>query len=105
MIWGPNAKGDYIVRTTYHLCQEAGNVDTTFTHNHAWNTIWNLDVQPKVKDFVWRACTSSLPMRMRLRDKGVDFPSLCMVCDCEGENVWHALINCYRSRRCFELEG
>lgn len=44
-------------------------------------------------------------VRTRLRDKGVDCPVLCMVCDREHESIWHALINCTRSQQCMQLAG
>lgn len=30
---------------------------------------------------------------------------MCVVCDSEGENVWHVPINCHSSRKCLEVMG
>lgn len=69
---------------------------------HDWKMIWRLEVPPKVRHFLWRACKNCLPTRVRLRDKGVECPTICEMCQGELETTWHALLSCTWSRQCWE---
>lgn len=57
-----------------------------------WHTLWSLQVPPKIKSFLWKACRDCLPTRSRLQGKGVHCPATCVVCSTEIENRWHVLL-------------
>lgn len=105
LIWNPDKKGEYTVRSAYHLCQEV----TYQLHDPAsscnWNFIWKLAVPLKVRNFVWRVCQNCVPTKTRLLEKGVDCPSVCEVCGNANETLWHALFTCSRSKKCWLEEN
>lgn len=70
-----------------------------------WKCIWQLNVPPKVRHFVWRMTQHCLPTRSRLHEKGVACPLECVVCGSSNETAWHALVICPRSKRCWQRVG
>lgn len=58
--------------------------------------IWDLFAPPKVKVFLWAACTCKgvLPTQSNLRSRGVKCSSLCVLCDRAIENTCHSLVSC-----------
>lgn len=43
---------------------------------------------------VWRAALNCLPIRVRLREKGIECPSTCVHCNGELENSFHTFLTC-----------
>ena len=59
-----------------------------------WNRIWQLQVPPKVKTFVWRVCSDILPTRLNLCRKMTPLDLACAICQQHDETVAHALWGC-----------
>ncbi|KAM6562357.1 hypothetical protein CsatB_022355 [Cannabis sativa] len=59
-----------------------------------WRQLWQLKVPPKVKNFLWRAVTGTLPTCVKLVIKHVDISVTCPVCNLQPETISHALISC-----------
>ncbi|XP_024634702.1 uncharacterized protein [Medicago truncatula] len=70
-----------------------------------WNSIWNLKLPPKVKNFIWRVCRNCLPTRMRLITKGVNCPTSCAICDICDEDAKHLFFECCKSVVCWQQVG
>ena len=63
-------------------------------HKYFWKQVWSLNVPSKIRHFIWRACTDSLPTKMNLI-KRVSIPNaLCERCGSEVEDSAHALWGC-----------
>jgi len=59
-----------------------------------WSGIWRLKVLPKVKNLVWRICRDCFPTRVKLRSRGVNCPSACVMCEDPHEDIYHIRFHC-----------
>lgn len=92
LTWALTKDGHYSVKTAYML-GKGGNLDVFY---QAWVDIWGMNVSPKVKHFLWRSCTNSLPTHFLLKFRHLIeddlFPWGCG----EIESTSHALFTCHR---------
>ncbi|KAK9986113.1 hypothetical protein SO802_031064 [Lithocarpus litseifolius] len=65
--------------------------------------IWKLNVPPKVRNFVWRACNDILPTRANLFRKKVCTDPLCAICGQTDETVGHVLWGCPMARNVWAM--
>ncbi|XP_062076041.1 uncharacterized protein LOC133780185 [Humulus lupulus] len=92
--WGREKYGHYTVTSAYRLLQE-GKEDHSMADNSGfWKKLWQLKVPPKVKDFLWRAVSSSLPTKFQLRIKKVEVGACCPWCLIAPETTYHVLVEC-----------
>nr|GLL38063.1 receptor like protein 30-like [Ipomoea trifida] len=56
----------------------------------SWNILWNLDLPPRLKNFMWQAAKGILPSRVKLRSRGVEMNPLCLICGEEEETDRYA---------------
>ena len=70
-------------------------------HESVWNYLWALIVPPKVKIFLWRACTECIPTGSTLMSKHVEIPEFCPLCNASIETPLHILVNCPVARGCW----
>lgn len=57
----------------------------------------------KVKIFIWRAAQNLLPTVGNLWRRRVVKYHFCQRCNCRGEDVFHALIECKAAKRVWKL--
>lgn len=79
-----------LAKTTYMLRKEL-NFETL---HEAWSYIWGLKVPPKIRHFLWRMGTGTLPVCTLLKQRHLIDEARCPWCDIEEESVGHALFNC-----------
>ena len=70
LVWKENKKGLFSIKTAYQVASRMKQVEQV-EHSSArvdkmWNRIWQLHVPPKVRNFVWRACSDILPTHKNL---------------------------------------
>ena len=99
LIWGGTKNGVYAVRSGYHfMLNERAQVDLgpsdTTKMTQLWNTIWSIQVPPKARHFLWRACHESLPTRSNLHHRLILDDPRCANCTNRVENALHALWQC-----------
>uniref|UniRef100_A0A2N9H705 Reverse transcriptase zinc-binding domain-containing protein n=1 Tax=Fagus sylvatica TaxID=28930 RepID=A0A2N9H705_FAGSY len=99
LIWTGTKNGQFTVRSAYHFllaqqrCGDASSsTDSLWTS--LWKAIWSARVQPKMKLFIWRACSDILPTQGNLFRRGVSNAKSCRWCEDEVETVSHALWQC-----------
>ncbi|XP_021721482.1 uncharacterized protein LOC110689043 [Chenopodium quinoa] len=63
-----------------------------------WKKIWNTNVLPRVKVFMWRACQNALPTRKGIGSRISGYDTTCYVCHQEVEDVLHAIKECALAR-------
>ena len=98
--WRFDKNGNYSVRSAY---RDILNNDTALNQHcvtGSWNSIWNLKLPPKVKNFMWRACRNCLPTRVKLQSRGVQCPLDCAVCAGPHEDSSHLFFDCGKSIIC-----
>lgn len=101
MVWAWTKNGSFTVRIAYgvafHFLKEGkkqddkgGSSDTT-KMKEFWTSIWQLECPNKVKQFLWKACTTILPTNSRLASRKVtndDRCGLCGMCETSGHILW-----------------
>ena len=63
-------------------------------HRKFWNNLWKLNIPNKVKFFLWRAYTHSIPTMLNLCKRKIVPSSACNHCHVGEESVLHALWSC-----------
>ncbi|CAD6237159.1 unnamed protein product [Miscanthus lutarioriparius] len=105
--WAFEKHGQYLVRSAYRLLkveQAAGETGASRECQH-WQTVWKLDVPPKVRVFWWRVLHNSLPSKFELKRRHVAKESFCEYCGDPEETLYHVAIQCPLARRFWaELE-
>lgn len=94
--------GSYSVKSAYRLIQDDKPSFNTDDNLGFWRNLWNLKIPLKVKIFLWRASTSSLPTKDLLRAKKVQVNDLCPMCNDQPEFVLHVFVNCAYATSCWE---
>ena len=59
-----------------------------------WKMIWAMNVPPKVKSFLWRACSNILPTRENLRRRKVQVDERCELCRQQPKTRAYLLWEC-----------
>ena len=109
--WVGTSRGEFTVQSAYHMLKEKEWAkDGSSSSNPArsqqiWKLIWKLGVQPKIKNFLWRACSNILPTRTKLFDKKILSTYSCTFCQEEAETVIHILWSCPHAREAWQLSG
>ncbi|XP_048497844.1 uncharacterized protein LOC125496440 [Beta vulgaris subsp. vulgaris] len=101
LTWAYSKDGLYSVKIAYMLGKR-GNLDD---FHRAWGIIWSLEVSPKVRHFLWRICTNSLPVRAALKRRHVTDDDRCPRCSCEEEYAQHAFFDYTHAIQLYDSVG
>ena len=88
----------YSVKNAYRYFMSSSTLLSVYVNPSVWNNIWALQIPPKVRNLVWRACSSSLPTKIALRTKHVDIAETCPMCNAEMEDTLHVFVKCPYAR-------
>ena len=72
-------------------------------HAWTWKEIWSLNVPPKIRTFIWRACSNCLPTRDNLHRRRVRVEPTYELCKQEPETTTHILWTCPFARNVWAL--
>nr|POE85851.1 hypothetical protein CFP56_18200 [Quercus suber] len=80
------------------LCDEARRKEASSSNAGLvagfWTKIWKLGVPGKVKHFLWRACTNSLPTKLNLVKRKIMNKAVYHLCGQTDKDTLHALWGC-----------
>ena len=99
LIWSRERCGKYSVRSAYRLlcdemyANEPGCSDVG-VWKLFWKRVWSVRVPHKVRQFLWRACTESLPTMANMKRRCIAPSASCPFCHLEDEDVRHVLWSC-----------
>ena len=73
-----------------------GSSHLTKQHIHkmcqcSWIIIWSLNVQSKVRNFLWRTSHNALPVKQNLRRRHILNEDTCELCKLKTKSIFHAL--------------
>ncbi|KAK1390491.1 hypothetical protein POM88_018669 [Heracleum sosnowskyi] len=59
-----------------------------------WKMIWKIKCPPKLRNFLWRVCSNSLPTAYNLFKRSCGISPLCLICSSALETTEHFLLEC-----------
>ena len=107
LVWPAERSGQFSVKTRYKcLCEDlqVGEHDSVFVEvqRSLWKGAWRLNVLGKIKHFLWKSCTNSLPTKENLLKKTIISENVCHLCSEHPEDVMHALWGCTKVRQMWQ---
>jgi hypothetical protein len=108
--WHYDEKEIFLVKTAYHLYMTVFNshiAGTSGTGDSAvqWKRIWDLNVVPKIKQFIWRLAHNSLPLKVNIKRRGIECNTLCVCCKKLDEDGAHLFLKCKEVKKVWKLIG
>ena len=98
-IWGPSSSGLFTVKTANWLSHKLPTPAEKWPHR--W--IWQLDIPPKLKLFMWQICHNSLGVRGILAHRNIVPFSTCAICTDHTESLDHLFGGCPSLRPLWQL--
>lgn len=92
--WDGDPQGRYSVKEGYKAWCSVNAQPIPNASEVRWSHLWGLNVPAKVRLFLWRICSDSLPLNPVLAARHVEVNALCPVCNLEQETSLHALVSC-----------
>jgi len=98
--WGFTGSGDFTVKSATWQAHE-----TIKPAQESWkfHWIWQLDVMPKIKIFLWQLCHNALPARATLLGRGLYIDPICPACLSDIEDSDHLFVGCHVAKETWEL--
>lgn len=98
VVWHYSKDGRFTVRSCYHLISQLLNGTSGGMMSGAeyirWKEVWKLPIPPKIRMFVWRACTGILPHKAELFRHHLVHSPICDRSGVEEETIIHAIMRC-----------
>ena len=66
-----------------------------------WNIIWDLDIPPKIKLPLWRACKECLPIRLNLCKRGMPITDTCVLYGATAKRTPHLFTKYGYAKACW----
>lgn len=91
------------IRSAYHMAVEmfsstkSGRATTSIVQK-GWKQIWEVQVIPRVRMFLWGACAHVLPAKTIMVRKGCSSDTVCVLCGEEEETIENLLFYCNQVR-------
>ena len=84
----------------YSECRSVTVVEST-----GWAKLWKVNIPHRMRVFLRRFCRNTVPVRNRLRGKGVQVPTLCPMCNSDVKHLLHIFLDCQCVARCWRHAG
>lgn len=105
MAWMHNTDDNYTVKSRYRYWYNNFSDCSQGSVCKGWLKLWNLEVPPKVKVFLWRLCRNNIPVRNVLRGRGVNTTIICPMCKVDVEHLFHIFLDCKFAKDCWNTIG
>lgn len=103
--WVHSSNGQYSVKSGYQFWLSNQTSITDVQQSDGWGRLWRLCVPHKVRVLLWRICRNTVPVRNKLRGKGVHVPITCMMCTRDIEHLLHLFFDCTFASACWQHMG
>lgn len=108
LVWMENKSQQFSVRTAYQVAlrlkqQPEAEHSSARLDGAIWKQLWSLNIPPKIRNFVWRACSNILPTKDNLMKRKIRVEPLCEFCNQQTESVFHILWECPFARNVWAL--
>ncbi|XP_012852602.1 PREDICTED: uncharacterized protein LOC105972213 [Erythranthe guttata] len=105
LIWHFSSTGQFTAKSCYHALlthrtfsrgmESGGAASSSGESTRRWKFIWKLSIPPKVRIFLWRACSDILPTNVELFRRGISPSPFCRYCPDKCETTQHVLQFCH----------
>ena len=107
LVWPAERSGKFSVKSGYKcLCEDLlvreHDLETVGAAKGFWKSVWSLNVPRKIKHFLWKSCTNSLPTNENLLKKTIVSENVCHLCSEHPEDGLHALWGCLKFRQVWQ---
>ena len=89
VVWPFTPSGTYTIRSgTWFLTSDQASYQPVVTaqlENDVWKLIWSLNVQSKVRNFLWRSCHNAILVKQNLKRQHILNEDVCKLCKLESE--------------------
>jgi hypothetical protein len=103
--WHFNKKGVFSVKSLYQVVLDnqardsihglaSTSNDYEQSRSMPWKKLWMLLLPSKVLHFLWRLAHNSLPLRMKLKSRGLEVDTRCLVCYRLDQDGGHCFLKC-----------
>ncbi|KAF4363981.1 hypothetical protein F8388_000564 [Cannabis sativa] len=108
LIWHYTINGDYTVASGYNVTQiekQGAETSNKSIVRRWWKEIWQSNLTPKMKNFVWRVYHNWIPSKSVLVKRDIQIDRTCSGCWNHDETIGHALWNCPRLKNVWRNAG
>jgi hypothetical protein len=91
-IWKPTFDGSYTVKSAYRICSDLIHINSLAHGCTRWNSIWNMEIPPRARAFIWRLAHQCLPTRTNLLNRGIPCEDSCVSCDLFAGTQMHIFL-------------
>ncbi|XP_050277977.1 uncharacterized protein LOC126719473 [Quercus robur] len=98
LVWPFTASGEYTVKFGYNFLAKL-NLNTQASgqlvqDNGIWKLVWGLRIPNKVKNFIWRSCRDTIPVKNNLKKRQILQDDSCDHYHQVSKMVLHAIWEC-----------
>ncbi|CAL1383578.1 unnamed protein product [Linum trigynum] len=111
LIWHVTEDGIFTVKSAYHLAvsldRQSGRwrAQVSWMDKQSWIRVWDANIPPKLKVFVWQILSRILPTTEALIEKDVEVLPRCPVCWASRETMEHLFLDCPVARALWSQAG
>ncbi|KAL5802859.1 hypothetical protein ACOSQ4_031164 [Xanthoceras sorbifolium] len=94
LIWHFDKSGEYSVKSGYRVAAQeklSRSGSSSSPDSKWWLALWNLNIPPKIKIFIWRVCNNAIPSLCNLCSRKIVVDPCCSRCGDAPESSAHAL--------------
>ncbi|KAL5805331.1 hypothetical protein ACOSQ3_032131 [Xanthoceras sorbifolium] len=105
LIWHFDKSGEYSVKSGYRVAAQdklSLSGSSSSPDSKWWLALWNLNIPPKIKIFIWRVCHNAIPSLCNLCSRKIVVDPCCSRCGDDPESSAHALFWCSSVRPIWE---
>lgn len=103
--WTQSVNGRYDVKTGYKMWFDQNGSTSVVPQISSWSKIWKVEVPHKIRIFLWRFCRNNIPVKSKLRHKGVPITIMCPMCNRDVEHLLHVFFDCQFATQCWSHVG
>ena len=109
-IWKFNKSGDFSVKSAFWLVNQSDKESVLEAKalpslNPLKQQVWKISSEPKIKNFLWKALSSALPVDEGFSRRGMKAEEFCQICGSFQETINHVLFSCESARQVWALSN
>jgi ribonuclease HI len=99
-IWTPSTSGRFTVSSAYRFISDLmSNNSSTSTSPQFWKAIWKLNLNDRLRIFIWKIASNMLPTKERLCQISIPIlDSSCPLCKLATDSLQRLFFECFFAR-------